>query len=97
MENTEHYRHWASIFLATACRADLGPHFLKVRDGIYVYGRDDIQGRDPTSNCGIIVTQEGVVLIDSGPQPSRFSPYSESRKTAHLSANPLPHQHRNPQ
>jgi cyclase len=48
---------------------DLGRHFLKIRDGIYVYGRDDIPGRDPTSNCGIIVTQEGVVLIDSGPNP----------------------------
>ena len=48
---------------------DLGPHFLKIRDGIYVYGRDDIPGRDPTSNCGIIITQEGVVLIDSGPNP----------------------------
>jgi hypothetical protein len=38
---------------------DLGPNFLKVREGIYIYGRDDIQGRDPTSNCGIIVTSEG--------------------------------------
>ena len=46
-----------------------GPHFLKIRDGIYVYGRDDIPGRDPTSNCGIIVTREGVVLIDSGANP----------------------------
>ena len=48
---------------------DLEPHFLKIREGIYVYGRDDIPGRDPTSNCGIIVTKEGVVLIDSGPHP----------------------------
>jgi len=42
---------------------DLGPHFLKIRDGIYVYARD------ANSNCGIIITQEGVVLIDSGPNP----------------------------
>ena len=48
---------------------DLGRHFQKIRDGIYVYGVDDLPGRDPTSNCGIIVTQEGVVLIDSGPNP----------------------------
>ena len=48
---------------------DLGPNFLKIKDGIYVYGRDDNPGRDPTSNCAIIVTQEGVVLIDSGPNP----------------------------
>jgi cyclase len=48
---------------------DLGRHFQKIRDGIYVYGVDDLPGRDPTSNCGIIITQEGVVLIDSGPNP----------------------------
>jgi cyclase len=34
-----------------------------------VYGVDDVAGRDPSSNCGIIITQEGVVLIDSGPNP----------------------------
>jgi len=48
---------------------DLGRHFQKIRDGIYVYGVDDAAGRDPSSNCGIIITQEGVVLIDSGPNP----------------------------
>ena len=48
---------------------DLGRHFQKIRDGIYVYGLDDVAGRDPSSNCGIIITQEGVVLIDSGPNP----------------------------
>lgn len=48
---------------------DLGRHFQKIRDGIYVYGVDDVAGRDPSSNCGIIITQAGVVLIDSGPNP----------------------------
>ena len=48
---------------------DLGRHFQKIREGIYVYGVDDLPGRDPTSNCGIILTDEGVVLIDSGPHP----------------------------
>jgi len=48
---------------------DLGRHFQKIRDGIYVYGVDDAAGRDPSSNGGIIITQEGVVLIDSGPNP----------------------------
>lgn len=48
---------------------ELGRHFQKIRDGIYVYGVDDVAGRDPSSNCGIIITQEGVVLIDSGPNP----------------------------
>ena len=57
------------LLVSPVAAQDLGPHFLKIRDGIYVYGRDDIPGRDPTSNCGIIVTQEGVVLIDSGANP----------------------------
>ncbi len=57
------------FFVSPVVAQDLGPHFLKFSDGIYVYGRDDIPGRDPTSNCGIIITQEGVVLIDSGPNP----------------------------
>src|ERR1044072_6632500 len=58
------------MFCAGALGAqDLGRHFQKIREGIYVYGVDDLAGRDPTSNCGIILTDEGVVLIDSGPNP----------------------------
>jgi hypothetical protein len=34
---------------------DLGPHFVKLKDGIFVYAKA------AQSNCGIIVTQEGVV------------------------------------
>jgi len=60
---------WWLFFAPPLFAQDLGPHFLKIKDGIYIYGRDDIAGRDPTSNCGIIITQEGVVLIDSGPNP----------------------------
>ncbi len=44
---------------------DLGPQFKKIKDGIYV------QSAAPAnSNCGIIVTSEGVVLIDSGFTPT---------------------------
>jgi cyclase len=43
---------------------ELGPHFKKIKDGIYVYA-----GRPNDSNCTIILTQEGVVLIDSGNTP----------------------------
>jgi cyclase len=43
---------------------DLGPKFKKIKDGIYVYA-----GRPGDSNCTIILTQDGVVLIDSGNQP----------------------------
>ena len=60
---------WLLFLVQPLLAQDLGPHFLKIREGIYIYGRSDIQGRDPTSNCGIIVTQEGVVLIDSGSNP----------------------------
>src|SRR5882672_6133010 len=60
---------WLSLFGSPLVGQELGPHFQKIREGIYVYGIDDLPGRDPTSNCGIIITQEGVVLIDSGPNP----------------------------
>jgi len=44
---------------------DLGPQIKKIKDGIYVY-----LGKEFNSNCGIILTQEGVVLIDSGHNPT---------------------------
>jgi cyclase len=43
---------------------DLGPLFKKMNDGIYVY-----TGKPSESNCTIILTQEGVVLVDSGNIP----------------------------
>ena len=60
---------WSLFFAQPLVAQDLGRHFQKIRDGIYIYGVDDLAGRDPTSNCAIIITQEGVVLIDSGPNP----------------------------
>src|SRR5580765_2322466 len=60
---------WLLFVTQPLAAQDLGRHFQKIREGIYVYGIDDLPGRDPTSNCGIIITQEGVVLIDSGPNP----------------------------
>ena len=39
----------------------LGPQFMKFGDGIYAY-----VGKNFKSNTGIILTQDGVVLIDSG-------------------------------
>jgi glyoxylase-like metal-dependent hydrolase (beta-lactamase superfamily II) len=44
---------------------DLGPQFQKVKEGIYVY-----VGKEFNSNCGVILIQEGVVLIDSGHNPT---------------------------
>lgn len=43
---------------------DLGPHFRKIKEGIYVYSANEAN-----SNCGIILTSEGVVLVDSGHNP----------------------------
>src|SRR5262249_26728775 len=50
---------------APACAQDLGPQFNKFGDGIYVY-----VGKNFKSNTGIILTQDGVVLIDSGHEPT---------------------------
>jgi cyclase len=47
-----------------ASAQDLGPNFRTVKDGIHVYAAKPID-----SNCTIILTQEGVVLIDSGHNP----------------------------
>jgi cyclase len=44
---------------------DLGPQLQKIKDGIYVY-----VGKNLNSNAGIVLTQEGVVLIDSGHNPT---------------------------
>src|SRR5262252_6897296 len=44
---------------------DLGPQITKFGDGIYVY-----VGKNFKSNTGIILTQGGVVLIDSGHEPT---------------------------
>jgi cyclase len=54
---------WYSLAM-TAMAQDLGPKFKKVRDGIFVY-TDALN----ESNCTIILTQDGVVLIDSGQSP----------------------------
>lgn len=52
------------LVAAPAPAQELGPHFKKMQDGIFVYAE---KTGDP--NCTIILTQEGVVLIDSGNNP----------------------------
>ena len=52
------------LWPATAFAQDLGPRFKSVSPGIFVYTANPIE-----SNCTIILTQEGVVLIDSGHNP----------------------------
>ena len=58
----------AIVYFAATCGVwaqDLGPQFQKIKDGIYVY-----VGKNLNSNCGIVLTEEGVVLIDSGHNPT---------------------------
>ena len=58
----------ASLYFVAACVAhaqDLPPNIKKIKEGIYVY-----VGNKFNSNCGIVITQEGVVLIDSGHSPT---------------------------
>jgi cyclase len=56
----------AGLALAGSAPAqDLGPQITKLGDGIYVY-----VGKKLNSNCGIVLTQDGVVLIDSGHNPT---------------------------
>jgi len=51
--------------VGSALAQDLGPQIRKLEDGIYVY-----VGKNFNSNCGIVLTREGVVLIDSGHNPT---------------------------
>lgn len=71
----------AGLLVASASAQDLGPQVKKLTDGIYVY-----VGANLNSNCGIVLTDEGVVLIDSGHSPT------DSRKIAEIvkKLTPLP-------
>ena len=53
------------IFVSYLPAQDLGPHFKKIKEGIFVYAANPLH-----SNASIILTQEGVVLIDSGLNPA---------------------------
>jgi cyclase len=52
------------LAVGTLPAQDLGPGFHKVKDGIYVYAPDQT-----TTTCSMVVTQEGVVMIDSCNNP----------------------------
>jgi glyoxylase-like metal-dependent hydrolase (beta-lactamase superfamily II) len=54
---------------------DLGPHFKKIKEGIYVYAQNPAD-----SNATIILTSEGVVLIDSGHRPPDSVAVAEALK-----------------
>ena len=52
------------LFANSLAAQDLGPGFHKVKEGIYVYAPDQT-----ATACGFVVTEEGVVMIDSCSNP----------------------------
>ena len=77
------------VFTVPALAQDLGPQVRKLSDGVYVYVGANFQ-----SNSGIVLTQDGVVLIDTGQNPMEFAKNSGHRQEAHADAGAPPHQHR---
>ena len=61
----------AAVSLPTVCDVaaqDIGPNFHKITDGVYVYygnARNDVD-TEHDSNAGIIITNDGVFLVDTG-------------------------------
>ena len=62
-------------FIDSPQAQDLGPQIKKLGEGIYVY-----VGKNFNSNTGIILTQDGVVLIDSGHAPTDSRAVAEAVK-----------------
>jgi len=60
---------FAFLVVPSLVAQDLGPHFRKIKEGIYIQTSRPVSEsteRQATSNGGIIVTSEGIVLVDSG-------------------------------
>ena len=55
---------YVAAFAPAGRAQDLGPQFREIKDGIYVQS-----AREVNSTAGIILTEEGVVVIDSGHTP----------------------------
>jgi cyclase len=53
------------VFVLPLLAQDLGPEFRKIKDGIYVEST-----AEANSNIGVILTDDGVVLVDSGFNPT---------------------------
>ena len=55
---------YLAVFASSARAQDLGPHFRKIKEGIYVQS-----AREVNSTSSIILTEEGVVIVDTGQTP----------------------------
>jgi len=70
------------IFVSSLPAQDLGPHFKKIKEGIFVYAANPL-----SSNVSIILTQEGVVLIDSGVDP--LASHAVMKAVKQLTSQPI--------
>lgn len=66
---------YLGLFGPQLAAQELGPHFKKLKEGIYVYAQ-----KPADSNATIILTSEGVVLIDSGHRPPDSVAVAEALK-----------------
>ena len=73
---------FAALFTTPSSGQDLGSHFKKLKEGIFVYAQNPAD-----SNATIILTSEGVVLIDSGHRPPDSVALAEALKK--LTAQPV--------
>jgi cyclase len=55
----------AALAAAPALAQDLGPQVKRIKEGIYVFAVED-----QTSNVNIVLTQDGIVMIDTGLTPA---------------------------
>jgi len=55
---------YLAVVASSAWAQDLGPHFRKIKEGIYVQS-----AREVNSTSTIILTEEGVVIVDTGQTP----------------------------
>jgi len=53
-----------TVFVSSARAQDVGPHVRKIKEGIYVQS-----AREVNSTSSIVLTEEGVVIIDTGQTP----------------------------
>src|SRR5262245_48689522 len=65
----------ASIVAGSVLAQDLGPRVKKLADGVYVH-----TGNGFDSNSGIILTDEGVIVVDTGQNPIESRAIAETVK-----------------
>src|SRR6059036_302931 len=53
-----------AVVASSGWAQDLGPHFRKIKEGIYVQSAQEVN-----STSSIILTEEGVVIVDTGQTP----------------------------